>query len=311
MITLLYLLSCYPVRRNIFYCLRPWDLALLSFALDIELSHNERVQYLNPIDDIFEDRKVLHVVRQRGLKITLVGNALSILQDRLRFTKNYLTYFHHKESHGPVYVIFSGDAESRNFLHSKFIFEANSPITENDILLSKWMRVEPLCSDHYASCAPRWLSGIGFYDDPKTIYQDAYWWDPYNTRSQTSCHLLSYHTNQPAKVITYITFGSYVNIKSINIPMQLSGEVATVKNTSFTINVGSISKNYELMIRTVTGSCDDVPAPNIDYAKLYNDDIILSIPLNIVKRGVVRYDIALEGKNGLTPGTVISATTWF
>ncbi|KAF1922504.1 uncharacterized protein M421DRAFT_78037 [Didymella exigua CBS 183.55] len=78
-----------PFRSAILSLLRPFDISRLLQATCCNLSEWEKGEYLNFLDDVFEDSSVISQMVESGMKVRILGSDVARLQKRLRHSTPY------------------------------------------------------------------------------------------------------------------------------------------------------------------------------------------------------------------------------
>ncbi|KAF1363088.1 hypothetical protein EJ07DRAFT_103984 [Lizonia empirigonia] len=87
----------YPVRKKILQSLSAYDTAKLEVALRGLLSCQERKLYLQPLRDLVEDTAEIQALEAYGMRLLLLGNDVSALQQRLKFPQDYICKHGHSQ----------------------------------------------------------------------------------------------------------------------------------------------------------------------------------------------------------------------
>jgi hypothetical protein len=87
---LLSLFVPYPVRKQLLQSLSAYDIAKLDVALGGILLRQERELYLTPLRDLVEDIAEVQALQAYGMRLLLLGNDVSALQQRLQFPQDYI-----------------------------------------------------------------------------------------------------------------------------------------------------------------------------------------------------------------------------
>jgi hypothetical protein len=88
----------YPVRQQILQSLSAYDVAKIDIVLGGFLDPEERKHYLNPIRDLVWDVDEVRALEAYGLRLLLIGNDTSALQQRLQDPQHYIrTYGHSRK----------------------------------------------------------------------------------------------------------------------------------------------------------------------------------------------------------------------
>jgi hypothetical protein len=85
----------YPVRQQILQSLSAYDVAKVDMVLGKFLDSEERKYYLNPIRDLIWDVDEARALEAYGLRLLLIGNDTSALQQRLQSPQHYILKYGH------------------------------------------------------------------------------------------------------------------------------------------------------------------------------------------------------------------------
>jgi hypothetical protein len=84
------LLIPYETRRQLLQLLSAYDVAKLDMVLGRFLDFKEREVYLNPVRDLIWDMTELRALEANGMKLLLIGNDISALQERVQHPRRYI-----------------------------------------------------------------------------------------------------------------------------------------------------------------------------------------------------------------------------
>lgn len=98
------LLVPYPVRRQILQSLLAYDIAKLEVATGGFLSPKERQLYLQPLHDLVEDIAEVRALEAYGMRLLLLGNDVSALQQRLKSPQDYIRR-HNQHQKLTIYLV--------------------------------------------------------------------------------------------------------------------------------------------------------------------------------------------------------------
>ena len=98
------LLVPYPVRVQLLQYLSAYDVARLDMLLGRFLDSRERELYLNPLRDLVFDVAEVRALETYGMKLLLLGNDVSALQQRLRKPHHYI-HGHGRKRKLQIYLI--------------------------------------------------------------------------------------------------------------------------------------------------------------------------------------------------------------
>jgi hypothetical protein len=85
----------YPVRQQILQSLSAYDVAKVDMVLGKILDPKERKYYLNPIRDLVWDIDEVRALEAFGMRLLLIGNDASALQQRLQHPQHYIRKYGH------------------------------------------------------------------------------------------------------------------------------------------------------------------------------------------------------------------------
>jgi hypothetical protein len=165
-------------------------------------------------------------------------------------------------------------------------------VSGEDKFLGKWMRVEPLCSQNFYHYTRRWQSNTV---DPKWIFQNEFWSNPYANRHTIPSVFKSAHwMNDHIPAISYISTGLCINLLSVNVPQELLKHAMSIKDGSFIIYAGKVIGD-ELQISETSGKLPSRGMKHKRYPQIYDEGAVVSFELE--------EDMYLDI---LLPGTIIS-----
>lgn len=308
----LFTLRFSPIRRILLQHLSPWDTARFLYIIkeaELLLSKNEKKMFpLNPFFDIFEDWNILNLAIRHNISITLFGNSLPFYFRRLQSPAEFL----HARAPGPVFAVFRSNAPFdalHPFSNNPLVYEASvehmHDCDSDQYRLSKWIRVEPICSMHFISCQANSSNCRGTFDnlDSTTVFQDAFWWDPCNANAKgtSACFSLAFSPMQKLPhLLSYITIGPSIDLRCVNVPEYLLQLAITSKEETFTLHTSKMASLGDLP--ELLGSEIAVPTSETrldNYTDFYKHSLVLSLSLQNGKR----LDLSL-------PDTTISYTSY-
>jgi hypothetical protein len=84
------LLIPYKIQQSLLQSLSAYNVAKLNAVLGGFLDRREREVYLNPIQDLIWDTTELRALKAFGMRLLLIGNNTSALQEQVRHLIKYI-----------------------------------------------------------------------------------------------------------------------------------------------------------------------------------------------------------------------------
>jgi hypothetical protein len=274
----------FPIRRILLQFLTPREIAMILHILEMPATESEQSRLF--LDDIFQDTAILSIAKHYNVDIFLFGQSLPMLRDYFRNPERYMQM--DNTNIPPLLVVFRGK-DAKYFPTNPLILELpiDRPST-NDHEMSKWMRVEPLCSRHHSKCSALLNLGYGRSEDATLSWQHAFWWDP-SSGTTPACFKFQYRYEQPAKILTYITFSFFLDIRSVNISPELLKYALDFDSHSYHLHTAIVSCGETVRFQSINGTIPEVNTRLDNYVELYDVGLVLSFPI----RQEYRLDILL------------------
>jgi hypothetical protein len=166
-----------PFRDTLLSMLAPFEISQFIAALSCSLSPWEQKEFLDVLDDIFEDSSVIHRMASLGMTVRIFGADLETLQVRLRYPCNYLAASL-KDRSLHIFVLVTNDRSEtderptlmRDYRHQTerssvpldmdptelhTVFE--SSIADEIADFSRWILCAPYLSGTLPGTAPGWI----------------------------------------------------------------------------------------------------------------------------------------------------------
>jgi hypothetical protein len=282
-----YLVSddAYPIKSCLYSYLRPWDIVKLSYVLKISLTKYDRDKYLNLLDDIFPDTRIISLASKLNIQISIFGNSLPLLKRRLEDPQDY---FHkngedREMQHSPLFVVLLGQVGTPQFPRNRLVYELPDNLTfelsnSDAQLLTKWFRVEPFCSVNESSLQERRHVSLVH---PKWTYQEDFWWDPFTPEVDIPSSALAKSSNSQSSsgVLSYFGFSLYLNIRSANVPEHLCSQAIQISDNYFTFHSGRVVGHNRLETTSFSAVIPPYGTRHELYPQVYNEGTIICFPL--------------------------------
>jgi hypothetical protein len=293
-------ITIYPVMCCLFSYLKPWDIAKLCYIFKIRLSMKQRDRYLNLVDDIFVDKTILEVARRKNLRITVFGLALEKMEMRLKKTSQYFQNNGEdcEEVLPRLFIAISGIHGSGSTKVSKYIYDlpydsVYETASEDDKLLTQWMRVEPFCSNAYEERGLEKFSPTHRESylaactvSPLWTFQNSYWWDPLSSECIPSVYesVDRYSSGSTAQLVAYVADGLWTRQRSIDITSKFVPYVARFSGSTYTVFHGQI-EDGRLEVHALQDEIPRVrPTKISNFVNVYREEVVIGLALGPYNR---------------------------